>query len=171
MAARLRPADGQPSAAGAPVVVGLALAVALLALWLVNPFAALLLTPTLHLWMLATLVDPPPPRRARLVLVAVGLLAPALLVLYELIALSLDPRQRRLVPAAAGGRRPHGDRAGADRGACWRRSLGATVADRPQAHAPGPIRVAPAERPSVRGPASYAGPGSLGGTESALDPR
>jgi hypothetical protein len=27
---------------------------------------------------------------------------------------------------------------------------------------------APSERPRTRGPASYAGPGSLGGTESAL---
>jgi hypothetical protein len=29
-------------------------------------------------------------------------------------------------------------------------------------------RSAPVERPSTRGPLTYAGPGSLGGTESAL---
>ena len=45
-------------------------------LWLVNPFAALLLTPTLHLWILATLIDPAPPQRARIAMVAAGLLLP-----------------------------------------------------------------------------------------------
>ncbi len=79
------------SAPGAAVAVTLVLAVSVLVLWVVNPFAALLLTPGLHLWMLATLVDPGPPRRARIAMVAVGLLLPALLVLYLLISLSLDP--------------------------------------------------------------------------------
>ena len=160
MAARLRPADGQVSAAGAPVVVGLALAVALLALWLINPFAALLLTPTLHLWLLATLFDPPPPRRARLVLVAIGLLTPALLVLYELHLALARPRQRSLVPAAAGGRRPRGPA----QALIWcvlAAVLGATVAIA-RRRTPRPDPVAPAERPSVRGPGQLRGPGLAG---------
>ncbi len=169
MAARLRPADGQVSAAGAPVVVGLALALALLALWLINPFAALLLTPTLHLWLLATLFDPPPPRRARLVLVAIGLLTPALLVLYELLSLSLDPVSGAwyLLLLVVGGH------IGPVQALIWcvlAAVLGATVAIA-RRRTPRPDPVAPADRPSVRGPAGYAGPGSLGGTESALGPR
>ena len=154
---------------GAPVVAGLTLALALLVLWLINPFAALLLTPTLHLWLMATLVDPPPPRRARLGLVAAGLLVPVLLVLYQLIALSLNPLSGAwyLLLLVVGGH------IGPLLALVWcvlAAVLGAAVAiarSRPQR----PDRAEPAERPSVRGPASYAGPGSLGGTRSALGPR
>ena len=49
-------------------------------------------------------------RAARLALVAAGLLLPALVALYYLVSLSLDPLSRRLVPAAAGDRRPRGPR-------------------------------------------------------------
>ena len=62
-----------------------------LVLWLVNPFSALIMVPALHLWMLATLVDPPPARRARLALVAGGLVLPPLLVVYQLLVLGLNP--------------------------------------------------------------------------------
>ena len=91
LAARREPATADPSAPGAAVATILVLAVSVLALWLANPFAALLMTPALHLWMLATLVEPGPPRRARLVMVAAGLLLPVLLAIYVLVSLSLDP--------------------------------------------------------------------------------
>ena len=167
--ARVWPGLADRSAMGAPVVAGLTLALALLVLWLINPFAALLLTPTLHLWLMATLVDPPPPRRARLGLVAAGLLVPVLLVLYQLIALSLNPLSGAwyLLLLVVGGH------IGPLLALVWcvlAAVLGAAVAiarSRPQR----PDRAEPAERPSVRGPASYAGPGSLGGTRSALGPR
>ena len=89
--ARAHPEVADPSTPGAAVVVGLVLSVATLCLWVVDPFAALLLAPTLHLWILAALVDPPPPQRARIALVAGGLLLPALLALYVLVTLALDP--------------------------------------------------------------------------------
>ena len=91
LATRREPVAADPSAPGAAVASTLVLALAVLALWLVNPFAALLMIPALHLWMLATLVDPGPPPRARLAMVAVGLLLPALLAVYVLVSLSLDP--------------------------------------------------------------------------------
>ena len=95
-----RPRSGRPSAPGA-VAVALALSLAVLVLWIANPFAALLMVPALHLWMLATLVDPPPPRRARIAMVAAGLLAPALVVVYYCSAPVDGPAQRRLVPPPA----------------------------------------------------------------------
>ena len=47
---------------GAGVAVALALGAAGLALLAIDPFAALLAAPALHLWMLAALIDPPPAR-------------------------------------------------------------------------------------------------------------
>ena len=140
----------------------------LLVLWLVNPFAALLLTPTLHLWLLATLCRPaaaaarPPRARGRRPPGAGAAGA------YQLIALSLDPLSGAwyLLLLVVG--RPHW----AVLALVWcvlAAVLGAAVAiarSRPQR----PDRAEPAERPSVRGPASYAGPGSLGGTRVGAGP-
>ncbi len=163
---RSDPELSDPAAPGAAVVVGLVLSVAALILWLVNPFAALVLAPTLHLWILATLTDPTPPQRARIAMVAAGLLLPALLALYQLIALNLDPVSGAwyLLLLVAGG---HVSVAGALVGCVLAAVLGSTIAivrSGPEEGAP----VTESERPSVRGPASYAGPGSLGGTDSAL---
>ena len=91
IALRSDPALADRSAPGAACAVCLLLSVTVLVLWAVNPFSALVLVPALHLWLLTTLVDPGPPRRARLLLVAAGLIIPALVALYFLINLSLDP--------------------------------------------------------------------------------
>ena len=61
------------------MALALGVAVAAVLLWLLNPYAALLAVPAAHLWMLAALTRPAPPRRARAVLVALGAL-PALIV-------------------------------------------------------------------------------------------
>jgi hypothetical protein len=76
---------------GAGVAVALALGVGGVGLWAVDPFAALIAAPAIHLWMLATLVDPPPARRVRIGLVAGGLVLPLLLAIYQLFVLGLDP--------------------------------------------------------------------------------
>ncbi len=164
LASRREPTTADPTAPGAAVATVLVLVVSVLLLWVVNPFAALLLTPALHLWMLAILVDPGPPTRARLAMVAGGLVLPLLLVLYALISLSLDPVSGAwyLLLLVTGG---HIGMATTLLGAALAGALGSVIAiaraDRPErAKEPGP--------PSVRGPASYAGPGSLGGTDSAL---
>ncbi|MGE5635723.1 MAG: hypothetical protein ACM3UV_02110, partial [Nocardioidaceae bacterium] len=79
-----------PSAKGAGCALALALVATVLAVWLVNPFAALLLIPSAHLWTLAVLLDSPR-RRLRGLLVALGALPPLLALTYYLIVLRLDP--------------------------------------------------------------------------------
>jgi len=164
LAARREPAAADPSAPGAAVATVLVLSVSVLLLWVVNPFAALLMAPALHLWTLATLVDPGPPLRARLLMVAGGLLLPLLLAVYELISLSLDPLSGAwyLFLLVTGGH------IGMVTTLLWAALAGVLGSVMAIVRNGGSRRAAPAESPSVRGPASYAGPGSLGGTESAL---
>ncbi len=91
LAARPDPALTDPPDLGAGVALGLTIAVGSLLLWLVNPYAGLLVVPAAHLWMLLALTRPLPNRRVRALLIAVGV-APALLVaLYYMFALSLNP--------------------------------------------------------------------------------
>lgn len=82
------PADAPGPGAG--VVVSLATVGSVLALWVLNPFAALALLPAAHLWMIATIAGRPT-RRARILLLAGGLVGPALIVLIHMLRLSLDP--------------------------------------------------------------------------------
>jgi len=157
------------TAPGAAVVVALALSGSVLVLWAVNAYSALVLVPALHLWLLGILFDPPPPRRARMIMVLGGLLAPALLVFYDLVILSLDPVSGAwyALLLVTGG---HVSVASAIVACVLAAVLCYTVAitrARP-ALPPSGLR---SDTPSVRGPASYAGPGSLGGTSSALPPR
>ena len=72
------PALADPQAPGSAVAASLVLSGAVLLLWALNPFAALLWAPALHLWLLSTLVDPLPPTRARWAMLLGGLLLPAL---------------------------------------------------------------------------------------------
>ena len=148
----------------AAVAVGLVLSLAALAMWAVNPFSALILAPGLHLWILATMVDPPPARRTRLLMVAAGLLLPALLIVYDLIVLHLDPLSGAwyLFLLVTGG---HVSVTSALLGCVLAAALLSVVSIARVAH---PEVEGPADVPSVRGPGSYAGPGSLGGTSSAL---
>lgn len=154
-----------PAAPGAAVALTLAMTAGTLALWLVNPFSALVMIPALHLWMLATLVDAPPGRRTRLALVAGGLVLPLLLVVYQLSVLGLNPVAGAwyLLLLVTGG---HIGLVSSLLGCLFAGVLGGVVAVAlsPTPEAPRP----PREVPKVRGPASYAGPGSLGGTDSAL---
>ena len=152
-----------PGAPGAACATCLALSLTVLLLWIVNPYAALVFVPALHLWLLATLVDPPPTRQVRLILVGAGLLLPVLVGLYYLLDLGLDPLSGAwyLLLLIVGG---HVGVVTALIACGLLGTLTAVVSiarrrtDEPEQEA----------RPSVRGPASYAGPGSLGGTESAL---
>ena len=153
------------AAPGAAVVLCLAMTLGTVVLWLVNPFSALVMVPALHLWMLATLVDPPPGRRARLLMVAGGLVLPVLLAIYQLLVLGLNPLAGAwyLLLLVTGG---HIGLVSSLLGCLFAGVLGGVVAvalSEPL-EAPRP----PREVPKVRGPASYAGPGSLGGTDSAL---
>lgn len=152
---------------GAGVAVALALGVAAVALWTIDPFAALVAVPAVHFWMLATLIDPPPARRLRFGLVAAGLVLPVLLALYQLFVLGLDPLAGAwyLLVLVLGGQVGAGSVLVA---ALFTAVFGSVVAIvRRSGDAPGAGPGVPPS-PSTRGPLSYAGPGSLGGTDSAL---
>ena len=163
------PELANPSTPGAAVVVCLVLSLATLALWVVNPFSALLLAPALHLWIAGHARRPAPPAgAARIALVAGGLLLPALLVIYELRSRSRSTRSAgpgTCCLLVTGGHVSLARSAGGLRAA--RAALAGVVGGgaEPPAEPTRPRRRATV---TVRGPASYAGPGSLGGTDSAL---
>jgi hypothetical protein len=166
-ARRRRPAVpddlASPGAAAAFLLVMCAMA---LVLWLENPFAAALIVPALHLWMWIVA----PETRLRppwvVLLFLAGLVPGALAALYYAAALGLGPVSAawNAVLMLAGGS------VSVISAIEWSVVLGCTVSlavmivriirqPRPQ----------PAEVPiTVRGPISYAGPGSLGGTRSAI---
>jgi hypothetical protein len=146
---------------GAAPALALLLSIEVLVVCAINPFTALLLVPAVHLCLLAAL--PESPRRTLLVatLVVGALALPVLAMLYYGarfdIGLSLHTYALLVVSTAAG--------------SVGSAILGSLVAGSLTASAllsvdgTGP-RTAP--EITVRGPVSYAGPGSLGGTESAL---
>jgi hypothetical protein len=169
---RLRWVSRGDAEVAAVAIVLVLLPVAFLA-WLVNPFTALLALPAMHLWLalwwperlgLGGL-----PRRAlALALVALGLAPVALLVAFYAHQLGLG------VGAVAwmGVQLLAGGYVGFWAALLWSIAFGcaaaaAIVAARrvPQAVA---VPSAGDHEVTIRGPVSYAGPGSLGGTESAL---
>jgi hypothetical protein len=139
------------------------LAVAALAVWVVNPFAALALLPAFHIWLLVTASPEPPARPVGVGLAALGLLVPALIALTVLTRLSLGPVSGLwygflLVTGHHVGL--YTTLVGAVLLTCFAAAVRIAVARKPQPR--------DREGTSVRGPRGYAGPGSLGGTESAL---
>jgi hypothetical protein len=157
---------GKPANAGAGAAVLLVLCAAALAIWVRNPFAAALLVPALHLWMWVLDPDIRIPRPLVALMVLVGIAPPVIVILYYSQSLGLSPVQIvwNGVLLIAGGY------IGLLAAVQWSVVLGCLVsvisiaARRPRLH-----RSRPEQTPvTVRGPATYAGPGSLGGTESAL---
>ena len=159
--ARGNPAAGAAGAAAGAVVCGVALLV-----WVVNPYAAALLLPAAHLWLF---LGAPQTRLRRAwgwIALLAGLAPLAAVLVAQMDALRIGPfgLARLWLVATAGGHV-----------SAWSAlALGALVgcvaalarvllARRHLAAA-----VPPAAGPRTRGPATYAGPGSLGGTESAL---
>jgi hypothetical protein len=138
--------------------------VALLA-WAANPYAAALLVPAAHLWLLAGMPRSRLRGVAGWIALALGLVAPALVLAYEMSALGLDPAglARLWLIATAGGHV-----------SVWTAAavglLGgsAVVVARVLLKREKVAAAAPPDKLLTRGPATYYGPGSLGGTESAL---
>jgi hypothetical protein len=159
---RRRLDPGAAPAAG--VAVSVVLSAVGVAMWVVNPFAALLLVPALHVWMWLGSVEFPIPRLVKLAGVLLGALPPALAVVYYATALDLSPvgvlwngvlmiARGQIGPAPA---------------LLWSLALGCFAGMLMLV-----VRSPKRERTqgaaiTVRGPATYAGPGSLGGTQSAL---
>jgi hypothetical protein len=164
-------APAAPEAAGLSIVL-VAIPLAFLA-WLGNPLTALLAVPAVHLWL--AIVSPDAVglggrtrRIASLALVALGVLPLALLILAYAGQLGLGVGEAAWtgVLLLAGGY------VGFWAGLLWSVAFGCAAAaamlavraapELPVTQSGAPIEV------TIRGPMSYAGPGSLGGTESAL---
>jgi hypothetical protein len=153
---------------GAGCAVGLTLSFLLLAIWFVNPYAALLLAPALHLWLIASMTDVPPRGPLPLALLGVGLLPLVAVALYYMSRLSMNPVEALwylylLVTSGAVG-------VVAALLSCVFVGVTACLIAVMVARARRPprARVEEPQQPTVFGPGGYAGPGSLGGTESAL---
>lgn len=154
----------EPSNPGAGAAVLLVMCTVSLLVWLVNPFAAALMVVALHLWMWVVDPDVGLPRTAKLALWVVGLAPPAVVILYYALSLGLSPAGVAwgLVLLIAGGH------LGLVAALVWSIALGCVASVFAIAIRPG-LRVRQEAVPvTVRGPITYAGPGSLGGTKSAL---
>ena len=136
--------------------------------WLVNPFAALLMVPAVHAWTLALLADQPPRRPVGAFVFVLGLLPVAGVITYYAISFELNPldglwytfvlvtgHEIGLATALLG---------------CVLLGIAASVAvvlmrrERP--------RVSVSEdQPSILGPGGHVGPGALGGTSSTITER
>jgi hypothetical protein len=156
-----------PQAALLLVLCGLAVVV-----WIANPYAAAVLVPATHVWLALVAPELRLRRGPALLLVAVGLVPLGLVALSFMGQLDATPGAYAwwLTLLVAGGHAgPASWLASSAFGACT--ALALLVAWRSR-RAGGPARDggdgSGAGRPTVRGPAGYAGPGSLGGTESAL---
>lgn len=140
------------------------LCVLTLAIWVFNPFAALLLIPALHLWLWLAQPAARSRRWSIAVLLLVGIAPGVLLLFYYANAYGLSPLalawSLALMPGGA---------MSVVAALYWSVALGclasAVIIGLRAVRAAATAAEAPV---TVRGPASYAGPGSLGGTKSAL---
>jgi hypothetical protein len=157
-------ADAPPTGPGPASAVAIVTAAITFVSWLLNPFAALLLVPAAHLWLVAVAPEVRLRRGVGIALVVLGLV-PLVVVAGALCSqFGAGPLQGLWMGAmllAGGGVGPAQWIGGALLLGC---ALAAgLVAWRPPAAddiQPDDVR--------MRGPITYAGPGSLGGTESAL---
>jgi hypothetical protein len=159
---RVGDAPDAPGTAGALLLVMVAVAVVA---WLANPYAAALAVPALHAWLLVLAPGVRLRRGVALTLFAVGLLPFAGLVLADARSLGLGPLDAAWTALLL----VCGGHITVWTWALWSLFAGAAVGVFAIALRP-PAPDDPAATPdiTVRGPLSYAGPGSLGGTESAL---
>jgi hypothetical protein len=156
---------GSAAAGGLGAATGMLMCGVVTAVWVFNPYAAMLLVPAAHLWLLAAAPDSRLRGWLGAAVVVAGLLPLLLVAVHYARALGLDPLSLAWLAllATAGG-----DVSLADAVvlglvlACLAGLLTVMRTRRRVAAAaePEPLR--------TRGPAGYAGPGSLGGTESAL---
>jgi hypothetical protein len=145
------------------IIVLVATAVACV-MWIANPYAAALLIPAVHLWLFVLAPDLRMPRALRVLVAGLCLLPIALVLVGLARSLDLgvvDAAWELLLLAAGGHISPVSLLLWSLVAGCGVSALLAAAAG----EAPAPAGDVPI---TVRGPRSYAGPGSLGGTESAL---
>ncbi len=153
-----------PAADAAAVSLSVVLCLLTLIVWALNPFAALLLVPALHLWLWLAQPGARSRRWSIALLLLVGVLPGGLVLFYYANAYGLSPVELAwslaLMPGGA---------MSVAAALYWSLALGclasAVVIGLRTMRAAATAAEAPV---TVRGPASYAGPGSLGGTKSAL---
>lgn len=160
----IAPSARDPSEPGAAVAVLLVALLATLVVWISNPYAATILAPALHVWLFALSPGLRLRSSLRVALVALGIVPVVIVVTVVARSLDLsvaDTAWEGLLVVAGG----HLSALGL---LLWSLLAGSAagallIAIRGGAPATG-------EEPAVtvRGPRSYAGPGSLGGTDSAL---
>jgi hypothetical protein len=153
------------SAGGAAAALGLVVCGLAVLVWVVNPFAAALLVPAAHAWLFAAAPGTDTSSRTRFALVAIGLVLPALMVLHYALALELgvlDIVWLALLITAGGHITPL---AALFLSVLAGSFVGVVAVVRTRRRV---VRNADPEPIRTRGPIGYAGPGSLGGTESAL---
>jgi hypothetical protein len=155
-----------PASPGAAAAFLLVLCAITLLLWLENPFAAALLVPALHLWLWIVGPEQRPRAPLAVLLFAAGLVPGVLALLYYAAVLGLGavPAAWNAVLMLAGGS------VSVVSAIEWSIVAGCVVSLAAMI-----VRIAREPRPvaddlpiTVRGPLTYAGPGSLGGTKSAL---
>ncbi len=159
----------QPSSDGAGVAMLLVLLPVAVVVWIGDPLAALLLLPALHAWLLIVSPELRPRPPVALALAALGLVPLALLAAFyaEDLGLGVGRAAWFGVLLLAGGQ------IGAPGVLLWSLALGCAAATFILAVTAGASRLSDGDDDDVqeitiRGPLSYAGPGSLGGTQSAL---
>jgi hypothetical protein len=159
-----RSRDLEGSVGGATTAVLLVMCAVTIAIWLRNPFAAALVVPALHLWLLALNGDVRMPLAARVLLMLAGLIPIAAVVVYYAATLGFGP----LAAVWAAVLLIAGHVVTPLQVLPWAVVCGCVLTA-------GGIVIALARQPrpeempvTVRGPITYAGPGSLGGTKSAL---
>jgi hypothetical protein len=149
---------------GIVAAVLIVMCVVTVTIWLNNPYAALLAVPALHLWLAAVSPDLRLHVPVRIAFLLLGLAPVAAIVVYYSVVLGYDP----LELAWSAVLMLVGPAVGLLAVLEWCLFLGCGVV------VSGVLLLAarqpkPEQAPvTVRGPVSYAGPGSLGGTESAL---
>jgi hypothetical protein len=160
---RLAP-GASPSDPGAPVALILVSCGIACVVWVFNPYAAILTLVPLHLWLFATMLERPPPKAFSVGLVGVSVLPLVAVMVLDADRLGLGPHAF----AWTGLLMVAGAHIGFGPLVLWSLSGGCVLGA--FAIAVTRAREHYEELPpiTVRGPVSYAGPGSLGGTDSAL---
>lgn len=157
-------ADGDAAAPGAAVWTVLLATIAVAVMWARNPYTALLLVLALHVWLFALAPEFRRRAPAGLAIVALSLVPFLLVAAGQARALDLGPLDAVwvLLLAIAGG---HVSLPGA---ALWC-LLSGCAASASIIAVRGSLHAGDESTPiTMRGPRSYAGPGSLGGTESGM---
>ena len=158
-------ARSSPAAGGLAAATGALLCTVAALVWVANPYAAGLLLPAAHLWLFAAAPQTRLRGWAGVLALLAGVLPALLVVVHYMQALRLDPLElgwAALLGAASGSLSLAFALVVSALAACLA-ALVLVMRTRRRIAAG-----APPEPLRTRGPAGYAGPGSLGGTESAL---